>query len=218
MSSDMPLRCETLHLGPLDNNTYLIWCERTRACAVVDVGFEPDEAIASVWRSELDVRYLLNTHAHYDHAAGMRQAQEALGGDYYLHPADRPLLARLSEQGAAFGFAPAHPPRDVNDLADGQELALGEERLRVIHAPGHSPGSVCFHTGDQLWVGDVLFAGSVGRTDLPGGSFPQLVHSIRQRLFPLGDAVRAFPGHGPATTLGEERRSNPFVGEGVSWE
>ncbi len=211
----MELLVETLHLGPLDNNTYLIHCPRSRQGAVVDVGFEPDAAVAAVRRAGFEVRYLLNTHAHYDHAAGMRQAQQALGGDYYLHPGDRPLLQRLSEQGAAFGFPPAQAPPEVHDLADGQELELGGERLRVIHAPGHSPGSVCFHCGDVVWVGDVLFAGSIGRTDLPGGSFPQLVRSIREKLFRLGDRVRALPGHGPPTLLGEERRRNPFVGEGA---
>lgn len=212
------LRCETLNLGPLDNNSYLIWCDRTRACAVVDVGFEPERVIAAVRRLSLAPCYLLNTHAHYDHVCGMREVQEALGGDYYLHPLDRPLLDRLSDQGAMFGFPPAQPPVGFHALADGQTLALGEEMLQVIHAPGHSPGSVCFHHGDRLWVGDVLFAGSIGRTDLPGGSFPQLKHTIRARLFPLGDAIRALPGHGPPTTLGAERRTNPFVGDGAVYE
>jgi glyoxylase-like metal-dependent hydrolase (beta-lactamase superfamily II) len=213
----MPLQHDVLHLGPLDNNSYLIYCGRTRECAVVDVGFEPEQAVARVRELGLSVRHLLNTHAHYDHVAGMRAVQEALGGDYRLHPADRSLLQRLSEQGAAFGFPPASPPVVVHDLEDGQQVEIGDERLGVIHAPGHSPGHVCFRWDDWLWVGDVLFAGSVGRTDLPGGSFPELVRTIRGRLFPLGDGLRAFPGHGPATTLGEERRSNPFVGDGVRW-
>jgi len=209
----MPLTHRVLKLGPLDNNSYLIVCVATRETAVVDVGFEPEEAIEAVRAGDLRVRYLLNTHAHYDHAAGMRAVQEALGGEYWLHPADRPLLERLAEQGAAFGFPPARPPADVHELADGQRLPLGEETLEVIQTPGHSPGGVCFRWGDWLWVGDTLFAGSIGRTDLPGGSFEELERAIRERLFPLGDAVHAFPGHGPATTLGRERRENPFVGE-----
>jgi len=143
----------------------------------------------------------------------MRAVQEAVGGEYWLHPDDRPLLERLSVQGAAFGFPPAEPPAPVHDLADGQRLPLGEETLEVIHTPGHSPGGVCFRWSDWLWVGDTLFAGSVGRTDLPGGSFEALERAIRTRLFPLGDHLHAFPGHGPATTLGRERRENPFVGE-----
>jgi hydroxyacylglutathione hydrolase len=209
----MPLTHRVLHLGPLDNNTYVIVCVATREAAVVDVGFEPEAAIDAVRSADLKVRYLLNTHAHYDHAAGMRAVQEAVGGEYWLHPADRPLLDHLTEQGAAFGFPAAYPPGVVHDLADGQRLPLGEESLEVIHTPGHSPGGVCFRWGDWLWVGDTLFAGSVGRTDLPGGSFEELERAIRTRLFPLGDALHAFTGHGPATTLGRERRENPFVGE-----
>jgi len=209
----MPLTHRVLHLGPLDNNTYLIVCAVTRETAVVDVGFEPEAAIEAVRAADLRVRYLLNTHAHYDHAAGMREVQQAVGGEYRLHPADRPLLDRLSDQGAAFGFPAARAPAVVLDLADGQQLPLGEESLEVIHTPGHSPGGVCFRRGDWIWVGDTLFAGSVGRTDLPGGSFEDLERAIRTRLFPLGDGLQAFPGHGPATTLGRERRENPFVGE-----
>jgi len=211
----MPLTHRVLHLGPLDNNTYVIVCVATREAALVDVGFEPEAAIEAVREAQLEVRYLLNTHAHYDHAAGMRAVQEAVGGEYWLHPADRPLLDRLTEQGAMFGFPAARAPDEVHDLADGQRLTLGEETLEVIHTPGHSPGGVCFRWGDWLWVGDTLFAGSIGRTDLPGGSFEELDRAIRGRLFPLGDALHVFPGHGPSTTLGRERRDNPFVGEHV---
>lgn len=209
----MPLVNRTLHLGPLDNNTYLITCSATAETAVVDVGFDPEAVIAAIAEHGLRVRYLLGTHAHYDHAAGMRAVQEAVGGDYLLHPAERPLLEALSAQGALFGFPPARAPEVVLDLADGQRIALGEHALEVILTPGHSPGGVCFRAGSTLWVGDTLFAGSIGRTDLPGGSFEQLEQSIRTRLFPLGDDLKALPGHGPPTTLGAERKGNPFVGE-----
>jgi hydroxyacylglutathione hydrolase len=212
----MALRQHVLRLGPLDNATYVLICERALECAVVDVGFEPEAVIRWVREQPgpLVVRHLLSTHAHYDHVRGMRAVQEAVGGKYWLHPGDRPLLDRLSEQGAIFGFPDARAPEVVHDLADGQRLALGEETLEVIHTPGHSPGGVCFRGGDDLWVGDTLFAGSVGRTDLPGGSFEELERSIRTRLFPLGDELRVHPGHGPATTVGRERVRNPYVGEG----
>ncbi len=209
----MPLEHATLHLGPLDNNTYLLTDAATRETAVIDVGFEPEAVLRELESRGLRPRYLLNTHAHYDHVCGMRAVQDAVGGEYWLHPADRPLLDHLSEQGAAFGFPPAEPPRDVHDLADGQRIALGTLVLEVIHTPGHSPGGVTFRYRDDLWVGDTLFAGSIGRTDLPGGSFEILERAIRTRLFPLGDELRAHPGHGPWTTLGRERRDNPFVGE-----
>ncbi len=215
----MGLRQGVLHLGPLDNNTYVLICERTGACAVLDVGFGAEEVVRWVGEQPgpLVVRHLLNTHAHYDHVSGMRAVQQALGGDYRLHPGDRPLLERLREQGAMFGFPPARAPDPVHDLADGESLALGDEWLEVIHTPGHSPGGVCFRHGDDLWVGDTLFAGSIGRTDLPGGSFEDLERSIRTRLYPLGDRLRVHPGHGPDTTIGHERATNPFVrGDGGS--
>src|SRR5215471_1988239 len=121
----MPLVSHTLHLGPLDNDAYLIVCPVTQEAAIVDVGFEPERAIREIEAREVRIRYLLNTHAHYDHVAGMRDVQRACGGDYYLHPADRPLLELLSQQGAVFGFPAAEPPNPVHDLADGQKLALG---------------------------------------------------------------------------------------------
>lgn len=209
----MPLVHHTLHLGPLDNNTYLIACSATRQAAVVDVGFEAESVVRAVREAGLHVTLLLNTHAHYDHLAGMRDVQAALGGEYWVHPADRALLHVFNAQGAALGFPDARLPDVVHDLADGQRLAIGNEELRVMHTPGHSPGHVTFAAPDDIWCGDVLFAGSVGRTDLAGGSWPMLQRSIRERLFTLGDQVRVHPGHGPATTIGRERRSNPFVGE-----
>lgn len=212
----MPLTVHTLNLGPLDNNTYVLVDDATREAAVVDAGFDPEAVLERIGAERVPVRLLLLTHGHYDHVCGMRQVQVAHPAPCWIHPADRPLLAMLSEQGAAFGFPPADPPEDLHDLADGQLLSLGESRLEVIHTPGHSPGGVCFRCGDDLWVGDTLFAGSVGRTDLPAGSFAQLERSIRTRLYPLGDSLRCHTGHGPATTLGRERRTNPFVGEEVS--
>src|SRR5262245_30691746 len=209
----MPLVHTPLNLGPLDNNTYVVACSETREAAVIDVGFDPEAVVDEIRRAELRLTLLLNTHAHYDHAAGMREVQRKLGGTYWLHPDDRPLLARLSEQGAAFGFPPASPPDDIHDLSDGQRIAVGRHELGVLFTPGHSPGHVCFLAGEHLWCGDVLFAGSVGRTDLPGGSWPDLERSIRDRLFTLPDSVRVHPGHGPATTIGHEKRDNPFVGE-----
>lgn len=209
----MPIVHTTLTLGPFGTNTYVLTCTETRETAVIDVGFEPETVMALLHERQLAPRLLLNTHAHYDHVCGMRTLQDALGGEYWLHPDDRPLLDHLPEQGGAFGLPPAVPPRDIHDLRDGQRIALGLETLEVIHTPGHSPGGVTFRGGDDLWVGDTLFAGSIGRTDLPGGSFATLERAIHTRLFPLGDALHVLPGHGPPTTIGRERIDNPFVGE-----
>ena len=202
-------------LGPFATNAYLVSCETTRETAVVDVGFDADRIAADIQRQGLRVRYLLNTHAHYDHAAAMADLQERVGGAYWLHPEDRFLLDALRTQGAAFGLPPARAPQEIHALEEGQRLPLGAETLTVMHTPGHSPGSVTFRWGDLLWVGDVLFSGSIGRTDLPGGDFETLARSIRERLFPIGDEARVLPGHGPETTIGAERRHNPFVGDGV---
>lgn len=209
----MPLISISLQLGPLDNNTFVLVDEATRAAALVDVGFEPEAVLERVARERVKVEYLLLTHAHYDHSCGMLAIQKAIPLPCWIHPADRPLLAKIAEQGMLFGLPPADPPVDLRDLADGQRLSIGESSLEVIHTPGHSPGGVCFRNGDDLWVGDTLFAGSVGRTDFPGASWETLEHSIRTHLFTLGDGVRCYPGHGPATTIGVERRTNPFVGE-----
>ncbi|HET9326905.1 MAG TPA: MBL fold metallo-hydrolase [Candidatus Eisenbacteria bacterium] len=211
----MGLESRSFVLGPFGTNAYLVTCEDTRETAVIDVGFEPEVVLDVVRREGLKVRYLLNTHAHYDHVAMMAEVQRQVGGTYWLHPDDRFLLKGLAQQGAAFGLPPQRPPEDIHDLLDGQEMELGKQKIGVIHTPGHSPGSVTFRWNQWLWVGDVLFAGSIGRTDLPGGSLDQLTTSIRHRLFPLGDDLRVLPGHGPETTLGIERRMNPFVGDGV---
>ena len=212
----MGLAFHSLVLGPFATNAYWVWCEDTRETAIIDVGFDPRRIADLVREAGLVVRYLLNTHAHYDHVAAMAELQELVGGSYWLHSGDRFLLDSLTEQGAMFDLPPAAPPETVNDLADGQILPLGNASLTAIHTPGHSPGSVTFRWERCLWVGDVLFAGSIGRTDLPGGSSEDLAASIRERLFPLGDDFRVLPGHGPETTLGAERRSNPFVGEGAT--
>lgn len=211
----VPLTHRPFHLGPLDNNTFVLVDVATREAALIDVGFEPETVIDAVREAGLTVRWLLNTHAHYDHVAGMGVAQRALGGEYRLHLDDLPLLERVNQQAAAFDFPPVDPPQGVRGLADGERVPLGEETLEVIHTPGHSPGGVCFRWQDWLWVGDTLFAGSIGRTDLPGGSFEVLERAIRERLFPLGDALHVFTGHGPFTTIGQERLHNPFVGEGA---
>ncbi len=211
----MALANRTLHLGPLDNNTYVVSCPETLETAVIDVGFEPEAVVELVRREGLRVRWLLGTHAHYDHAAGMLAVQREVGGEYALHPLERPLLEALSVQGELFGFPPAEAPEIAHPLADAERIPLGNEHLDVLFSPGHSPGHCMFRHGGTVLVGDLLFAGSVGRTDLPGGSFETLWRSIHERLFTLSDDTRCLTGHGPATTVGRERATNPFVGAGA---
>ena len=208
----MPIAIHVLRLGPLDNNAYVLECDVTHEAVVIDVGFEPQAVIDLVRNRNMRVRWLLGTHAHYDHAAGMLAVQHAVGGDYALHPLEKSLLAALSEQGAMFGFPPAEAPSIAHELADREHVAFGEHDLDVIFTPGHSPGHCAFGMVDVVFVGDALFRESIGRTDLPGGSFETLERSIRERLFTLADDVRCLTGHGPETTIGHERRHNPFVG------
>jgi hydroxyacylglutathione hydrolase len=200
-------------VGPFANNVYVITDPATRETAVLDVGFEPERVIELVRREGLRVRWLLATHAHYDHVAAMLPVQRAVGGAFALHPKDRPLLDAVAIQGSMFGLPPVEVPEVALDLAEGEPVPLGGQALDVLHTPGHSPGHVAFRHGHTVWSGDVLFAGSVGRTDLPGASWEVLERSIKDKLFPLGDDVLVLPGHGPATTIGAERRGNPFVGE-----
>ena len=208
------LENRTFHdVGPFANNIYVVTDAATRETAILDVGFEPGKVIELVRREKLLVRWLLATHAHYDHVAAMLPVQKAVGGVFALHPSDRPLLERVELQGSMFGLPPVEVPEVGHDLVPGERVPLGEQSMEVLFTPGHAPGHVTFKHGSTLWSGDVLFAGSVGRTDLPGASWDQLERSIRDVLFPLGDEMKVLPGHGPATTIGGERKSNPFVGE-----
>ena len=208
------LENRTFHdVGPFANNIYVVTDAATRETAILDVGFEPGKVIELVRREKLLVRWLLATHAHYDHVAAMLPVQQAVGGVFALHPNDRPLLERVELQGSMFGLPPVEVPEVGHDLVPGERVPLGEQYIDVLFTPGHAPGHVTFKHGSTLWSGDVLFAGSVGRTDLPGASWEQLERSIRDVLFPLGDEMKVLPGHGPATTIGAERKSNPFVGE-----
>jgi len=214
----MPLHRLTLPVTPFQQNCSLVWCERTRAAALIDPGGEVARLRAAVAARDLDLQAVWLTHAHIDHAGGAGQlAQEA--GVPVIGPqrGDAFWIDGLEQQAQMFGFPPALPFTPARWLEDGDELRLGDETLGVRHCPGHTAGHVVFHhaASGVAFVGDVLFAGSVGRSDLPGGDHEQLVDSIRSRLWPLGDATVFVPGHGPESTFGAERRHNPFVRDGV---
>jgi len=206
----------SLELGPFAARCVVIDCERTGAAAVVDPGFEPEAVIAQIHRASVRPVAIVLTHAHLDHAWGVGALKAAFpDAPVMMHAADLPLYRNLAGQAQMFGFpAPEAPAHDAL-LDDGQVLAVGDDRWLVRHCPGHSPGHVVLVRHDAgepvAVVGDVLFAGSVGRTDLWGGSFEQLERSIRDVLYRLPDATRVVPGHGPETTIGAERAGNPFV-------
>ena len=208
-----------MELGPFAARCVVLADRASGRAMVVDPGFEAHEVVARVRREALEVTTIVLTHGHIDHACGVAVVREAFpAAPVLIHPADIPLLQSLPEQAALFGLDAMEPIREDGRLSDGQELPLGGLSLLVRHCPGHSPGHVVLIHRDEsipvAVVGDVLFAGSVGRTDLWGGSFPQLENSIREVLYRLPGHTRVVPGHGPDTTIAEEMAGNPFVSGG----
>ncbi len=200
-----------LTTGPFQENCYLVADPERGEAVVVDPGDDPGLVLRRLdtqgWRPEA----VWLTHAHLDHVQGVSEIVQRHAVPVYLHPADRPLYDRVAEQAAAFGLPAVTPPPVDRELADGDAVSVGAFQFEVRHVPGHSPGSVAFVGSGIALVGDALFQGSVGRVDLPGGDGPTLLSSIRDRLLVLPDATVVYSGHGPATTIGAERASNPFL-------
>jgi glyoxylase-like metal-dependent hydrolase (beta-lactamase superfamily II) len=207
---------ETRAVAPFYKNGFVVGCERTHEAILIDPGDEVDELIGVVRDFEVEVRYILLTHAHLDHVTGVGAAKSAFDVPVYLHHDDLFLYDRVVEQATMFGMKAQQPP-PIDVFYDLTPLYFGDYEVKVHHTPGHCPGGVCLQigvkgkTGQSLFVGDTLFAGSIGRTDLPGGDYATLMRSITQVLFALGDAAVVHPGHGPDTTIARERTTNPFV-------
>ncbi len=206
----------TVQVGITQTNCYIVGCEETREGVVIDPGGHPERILAALEKSGLTIRYVLNTHCHFDHMGANAEIVVATGAPLALHPAEVPLLRA---QGGAewFGVPVRESPLPDIELADGQVLEVGRLRFRVLHVPGHSPGGVAFYEPREgaVFDGDVLFADGVGRSDLPGGDWETLVRSIREVLFALPDETVVYPGHGSKTTIGYEKRHNPWVGGGT---
>jgi glyoxylase-like metal-dependent hydrolase (beta-lactamase superfamily II) len=198
-------------VGAFAMNCYLVICDQTRSAALIDPGDEADRIILEVARTGAQVDKILITHAHLDHVKESRRVKEHYGVPLLMHEADAFLLKNLTAQAQAFGLGAAEPPEVDQFVAEGDRITVGELEFEVLHTPGHSPGSVTYVHPGHAFAGDVLFAGSIGRTDLPGGSYEQLIQTIRTKLLPLGDETVIYPGHGPKTTVGQERRTNPFL-------
>lgn len=207
---------EVRAVAPFYKNGFVVGCERTREAILIDPGDEVDQLLGAIQEHQLDPVAILLTHAHVDHITGVAAAKEALDVPVYLHEADLFLYTQVVEQGALFGFR-VRPQPDVDAYYDSLPVYFGDYEVRIHHTPGHCPGGVCLQVGkkgtagEHLFVGDTLFAGSIGRTDLPGGDYATLMHSITEVLLPLGDAAIVHPGHGPDTTIGHERTTNPFL-------
>ena len=207
----MSLKVETIVNGPFQENCHLLYDGEEMSGIFIDPGDEPERLMDIANKLGVRILGIYNTHAHIDHVGGVQAVKDALGVPFALHPDDAPLLQAVPDQARMFGVAVSAVPEVDTLLSDGDTIAVGSLTGKVIHTPGHSPGGVCFLFGDDLFVGDTLFAGSVGRTDLPGGSTGTLIESIQTRLMPLSDEVRVYSGHGPNTTIGRERIGNPYI-------
>lgn len=198
-------------VGPFAMNCYVVADEASRRGFVVDPGDEIDRILADIKKHDLKIETILLTHGHIDHVAYAQDLKTALGVPMLIHEEDLPFLDRVVQQAIMFGLPPGPQPVADGTLKEGDEFCAGPHRFRVIHTPGHAPGHVILAGDGVAIVGDTLFAGSIGRTDLPGGNHGVLMRSIWQKIVPLGDDVKIFPGHGPPSTIGAERRSNPFL-------
>lgn len=183
-----------LVVGPYQANCYILGNKESNGGIIIDPGDEVFRIVKEISRNNLLISTILITHGHFDHTAGAGELQRITKAPVLIHPLDAPGL----------NFKPD------GHLHDGQKISLGAYTISVIHTPGHSPGGVCFHAPGAVFTGDTLFAGSVGRTDFPGGSHHKLVEGVLKKIFPLGDELRIYPGHGPASTIGRERLYNPF--------
>ena len=197
--------------GAFVQNSYLVIDEAAAVCAVIDPGEEADLILHKIAAAGARPTAIWITHAHLDHVMGVSRVRRETAAPVYLHAADRELYDHAVQQGLAFGVAVDPPPLPDGTLAAGDTVRVGQLEFTVRHAPGHSPGSVCLVGEGAVFTGDVLFVGSIGRTDLPGGDFDTLLRSIERELLTLPDSTIVYSGHGPETTVGHERRTNPFL-------
>lgn len=202
-----------LVVGPLMANCFIFGCKKTREAVVIDPGGDADKILLSLADSELEVKYIINTHGHFDHVCGNGKMKDATGADILIHPLDAPMLGMLSSNAAVFGISVENSPPCDQTIEEGETISFGNISLKVIHTPGHTPGGISLYTDGIVFVGDTLFAGSIGRTDFPGGDYDTLISSIKTKLFDMEDDMRVLSGHGPETSIGSEKRFNPFVGQ-----
>ncbi len=193
-------------------NCYIIGCEETRQVAVIDPGGQAEQIMSMIEEGNLTVQYIINTHGHIDHIGGNRKIKESTGAQLLIHESDSQMLVSTAANFSfLMGMKVTSPPAD-QFIKEGDRIKIGNTvELEVIHTPGHSPGGVCLKTGNIIFVGDTLFQMSIGRTDFPGGSHQQIIKSIKEKLMCYEDDTICYPGHGPATSIGIERKHNPFL-------
>lgn len=199
-------------VGPLAVNCFVVGCEKTLEGIIVDAGGDAGRIIATVEHFGLKIKYVINTHGHFDHIGANRAVVQHFGAKLLIHADDAPMLTRAADAARMYGLRGENSPEPDTYLTEGMEIVFGEYGLKVLHTPGHSPGGCClyFESEKKLISGDTLFADSIGRTDLPGGAHELLLTSVRTKLFTLPDDVVVYPGHGPETSIGHEKRHNPY--------
>ena len=204
---------ETIVVGPLGVNCFILGDKQSNEGVVVDPGADCEVILAAVARFGLKVKYLINTHAHFDHVGCNRRVLEATGAEFLIHELELELLSQASRSAQKYGIVAEDSPAPSRYLTDGMRLDFGRRSIEVLHTPGHTQGgcSLLLRNEGLVITGDTLFAESVGRTDLPGGSHEQLIASIKAKLMPLPDETVVWPGHGPSSTIGHERRMNPYI-------
>jgi glyoxylase-like metal-dependent hydrolase (beta-lactamase superfamily II) len=200
-----------LIVGPLQVNCYILADEKTKEAVVIDPGDDAREILKVIKEKGLKVKYIMSTHAHFDHVGANRAIKEATGAELVLHEADAPVLATVSSQSSSFGMPPVSAPPADRYVKHGDAITAGEVSLTVLHTPGHTPGGISLLGHGMVFTGDALFAGSIGRTDFPGGDLMTLLEAIKAHLMTLPDDTKVYSGHGPESTIGDERRENPFL-------
>ena len=198
-------------LGAIQTNCYVVSCPETRETAVIDPGDSSSSLESYIEQEGLLVKYIVNTHSHFDHTGGNKKLKEATGAALLIHRAEAGALPRVSALALMFGLQVEDSPPADEFIAEGDEITFGNVSLKVLETPGHSPGGITLHTDNVAFVGDTLFAGSIGRTDFPGSSHRTLIKCIKEKIFPLGDNTIIYSGHGPETTVGREKLHNPFL-------
>ncbi len=206
------MNIETIVVGPLQVNCYVVYDEKSRNAVVIDAGDEPDRILKFIKDNELTVKYIICTHAHFDHTGGVLKVKEKTGARIMLHVDDLEIYTRVESQGALWGFNVDQPPHPDLFVKDGDEIAVGDAKLKVMHTPGHSPGGICLLAEGIVFTGDTVFAGSIGRTDFYGGSIQALKISFK-KVLSLPHETRILPGHGNWTSVADEWRQNFFVRE-----
>ncbi|SES73418.1 Glyoxylase, beta-lactamase superfamily II [Natronincola peptidivorans] len=202
---------EKVIAGVYGANCYVIADEKTNEAAVIDPGGDADKIMEVLQKNELDLRYILLTHGHGDHIGGVQELKEKTNAPVYVHKGDLNLLQDKNKNYSALMGGPVIEMTADSFLEDGSVLTLGDLKLKIIHTPGHTRGGVCIHVNNNVFTGDTLFANSIGRTDLVGGDFDIIIQSIKEKLFTLDDDSIVFPGHGPASSIGIEKTTNPFI-------